>query len=98
MFLINKVENSMKTGDKVIYIKPKHSDHPSPRGINLSPSDLGEDYDYTIKKYWVVIDTDGETVACRTRRGKIIEVDMKDPHLRKATIWERLFQRGKFPN
>lgn len=88
----------MKTGDKVIYLKPKHSTHPSPRGININPSDHGEDYDYTIKKYWVVIDTDEETVACRTRRNKIVEVNVKDPHLRKATIWERLFLRNKFPN
>lgn len=87
----------MKRGDKVVYLKPKHSSIPSPRGINVSPSDHGEDYDYTIKKYWTIFETDGDTIACITRRNKIIEVKIGDPHLRKANLWERILLSSRFP-
>lgn len=94
MFFFSK---NYKVGDQVIYRKSKKSDSPSPNAINLWAESSGESYRYTIKKYWTVIQLDGERLQVITRRGKRHWLNRNDPLLRKATWCERWFREEKFP-
>ena len=87
-----------KSGDPVIYLAAKYSSHPGPRAEDLSPERGGEGYSYTVKKFWTVLASreDGR-LALLTRRGKTRIVDGRDPNLRLANWWERLFFANRFP-
>lgn len=88
-----------KSGDPVVYLINKHSDHPGPRAESVMPEPHGEGYSYAVKKYWRIIDVDshGGTVQVMTRRGKERRVRLADPQLRLASWWERLLLASRFP-
>lgn len=86
-------------GDWVIYTKAKFSTRPGPRAKEISPAEHGDNYSYLVDKFWVVAapETDGSTLLLRTRRGKTKLVEANDPNLHRATLWQRLFYRNRFP-
>ncbi|MFM8223804.1 MAG: hypothetical protein ACKOJF_33300 [Planctomycetaceae bacterium] len=88
---------SLRPGDWIIYCKTKFSPHPGARARNVKPTEHGDEYCYTVDKFWVVagLDSDG-MVLLKTRRGNTHRVTRDDPHLRKPALWERLFYRSKF--
>ena len=87
-----------KAGDFVVYRKRKYSVHPSPHAKGVFPAPSGDEYSYTIDKFWLVITvrTDQQIVVC-TRRGKQLTVPVDDPALRRARWWERFLYRKRFP-
>jgi hypothetical protein len=87
-----------KPGDAVVYRKTKFSNHPGPRAKAVEPAAHGDDYNYEVDKFWVVVKTadDGKVVA-RTRRGKTHMIDPDDPNLRPAHWWERWLYGDRFP-
>lgn len=89
---------SFKPGDRVIFRKPKRSAHPGVRAKAVYPAPHGDDYSYYVDKQWTVVGMapDGSVVVC-TRRGKLHAIPPDDPRLRKATWWERLVLRRRFP-
>jgi hypothetical protein len=89
--------NGIQTGDWVIYRKTKFSTHPGPRAQNVLPAQNGDEYAYTVDKFWIVAEarSDG-TLLLRTRRGKEHTVRPNDPNLRKANWWERWRFRERF--
>lgn len=84
-------------GDWVIYRKTKFSTHPGPRAQNVNPASGGEQYSYTVDKFWIVAEllADGELLV-QTRRGKSHRVPADDPDLHRARWWERLIYRRRF--
>lgn len=84
-------------GDWVIYRKTKFSTHPGPRAQNVNPATSGEQYSYTVDKFWIVAQVlaEGELLV-NTRRGKLHRVSAGDPDLHRARWWERLFYRRRF--
>ncbi|MCY2965171.1 MAG: hypothetical protein NT069_16310 [Planctomycetota bacterium] len=88
---------TIKTGDWVIYCKTKFSPHPGTRARNVQPSPNGDEYNYTVDKFWVVTDVaqDG-SITLQTRRGKRHVVAANDIHLRRPKLWERWWYRDKF--
>lgn len=89
--------NGIRAGDWVIYRKTKFSTHPGPRAQNVLPAEHGDEYAYTVDKFWVVADVrpDG-SLLIKTRRGKEHSVRPNDPNLRKANWWERWRYRSRF--
>jgi hypothetical protein len=87
-----------KAGTLAIYRKKKYSIRPGPRAEDVHPAPYGEDYSYHVDKFWIVdaVKPDGKILA-RTRRGKQRILDSDDPSLRKATWWERLLWKRRFP-
>jgi len=89
--------NSLRPGDWIIYCKTKFSPHPGERARNVAPTQHGDEYCYTVDKFWVVADVDPDgTIVLWTRRGKSHRVKLDDPHLRKPAFWERLLYRARF--
>jgi len=86
-----------KLGEWIVYRKQKQSTRPGSRARATHPAPRGEDYTYFVDKYWIVVDIGDKLVAC-TRRGKHHTLDADDPALRRATWWERLLLRGRFPS
>lgn len=88
---------TFEVGDWVIYRKTKFSRLPGPRAANVSAAAHGDEYRYTVDKYWVVRDVreDG-TLLLQTRRGKQHVVRIDDPCLRRPNLWERLWHRSRF--
>lgn len=88
---------AFEPGDWVIYRKTKFSTHPGPRAENIAPASKGDEYAYTVDKFWVVehCGEDG-TLVLRTRRGKKHTVEEDAPQLRKANLWERWRYRARF--
>lgn len=85
-------------GNLVIYRMRKRSPRPGPRAMAISPELHGEAYSYEVEKYWVVADSlDDGTIMLQTRRGKRHRVAAVDPNLRRASWWERLLYRRRFP-
>ncbi len=86
-----------KTGQWVIYRKSKQSSKPGPRANDVRPTNAGDDYCYTVDKYWIVksIRENGELVLA-TRRGKQHTVSAADPNLRPARFWERWLFSKRF--
>jgi hypothetical protein len=84
-------------GDWVIYRKTKFSTHPGPRAHNVNPARNGEQYAYTVDKFWIVSEVldDGDLLV-QTRRGKAHRVSADDPDLHRARWWERLLFRRRF--
>jgi hypothetical protein len=85
-------------GDRVIYLAEKHSPHPGPRAEAVQPETHGEGYSYRVKKFWVVLEVQEESLVVRTRRGKQRNVSMSDPRLRPARWWEKLLMSARFPD
>lgn len=84
-------------GDRVVYRKTKHSEHPCPRAENIHPFPHGEGYTYCVPKLWLVVDkVDEETLEVTTPGGKRHKVRTDDPHLHKAGPLERLLFRFKW--
>jgi len=88
-----------KIGDLVVYAKAKVSAHPTPRAENVHPASAGEEYTYTVEKYWIVTGVpEPSVIEVMTRRGKRHRLRTDDPLLRKANFFERTFRRGSFPS
>src|SRR3954469_1531611 len=87
-----------RTGDRVVFIAPKHSAHPGTRAEAVHPEQHGEGYWYDVKKYWLVVNvrSDG-LLTIITRRGKERSISASDTRLRPARWWESLFFRDRFP-
>jgi len=85
-------------GDPVIYRVSKSSKRPGPRARAIRPAKGGDEYRYVVDKFWIVGDVrnDGMLVLM-TRTGKrhVVSPDASD--LRHATLWERWWYRGRFP-
>ncbi len=81
-------------GDWVVYRMTKSSVQPGPRAQNITPSEHGDQYTYTVDKFWVVeeLQADGK-LRLKTRRGKCHVVQPGDPNLHRASWWQRLFLR-----
>ena len=90
-------ERQFHPGDWVVYKKTKHSTQPGPRAQHISPAAGGDNYAYTVDKFWVVaaVRRDGQLVL-HTRRGKQHVVSPSDPHLHRASWWQRLLYRSRF--
>ncbi len=85
-------------GDRVVYRKFKHSAAPGPRARFVDPAPRGEEYSYSVDKFWIVVEQkDEDHLLLATRRGKQHVVESSDPNLRRANWWERLFYRDRFP-
>jgi len=95
--MISVMRNGIQTGDWVIYRKTKFSTHPGPRAQNVLPAENGDEYAYTVDKFWIVAEvrTDG-SLLLKTRRGKTHVVPPGHLNLRKANLWERWRYRGRF--
>ena len=88
-----------KVGDRVIYHKAKWSEHPTVRARDLHPAVAGDAYAYTVAKYWTVSAVpDARTVEVITRRGKVHQLRVDDPLLRKANVWQRVRHWRRFPS
>lgn len=85
-------------GDPVVYRKRKFSAHPGPRAVQVNPAPHGDEYAYSVDKFWrvIAVGAGGRLLVC-TRRGKRHTVDAADPALRPASWWERLFWGHWFP-
>ncbi len=81
----------------MIYHKQKSSPSPGPRAEEVVPAPHGEDYTYTVQKYWVVQEVleDGR-LRLTTRRGKQHVVAPDDVRLRRARWWERWLLASRF--
>lgn len=85
-------------GDLVVYRKFKHSSIPGPRAKDVDPAPRGEEYTYSVDKFWIVAELQSDdSVLLATRRGKQHVVECSDPNLRHARWWEKLVYRGRFP-
>lgn len=85
-------------GDQVVYRKSKRSTAPGPRAKNIQPASHGEDYGYSVDKYWRVAQIKDNAVIVVTRKGKVHELSTDDRSLRPARWWERIFLGGRFPS
>ena len=88
----------LKLGDVVVYRKSKHSTHPGERAKNIHPASAGDNYQYTVDKFWIVgeIQSDGRLLL-KTRQGKTHLIEPDDPNLRRVTLWDRLRFGSRFP-
>ncbi len=88
-----------RPGDLVVFVVSKISKDPGPRAHDIHPAPFGDTYQYIVDKYWTVrsISSDG-ALELVTRRGKVHLVRADDPRLRPARLWERWFQRQRFPD
>ena len=91
------VKKEFQQGDWVVYRKTKSSVRPGPRAQNVSASEHGDQYTYTVDKFWIVdqILEDG-SLRLITRRGKTHVVRPNDPNLHRASWWERMCFRKRF--
>lgn len=87
-----------KPGTPVIFRKLKHGSCPSPRARQVHPESRGERYLYWVDKFWIVLEhRDDNTLLILTRGGKRHLLPCDHPHLRRATWWEWLRFRDRFP-
>lgn len=91
------MNQNLQPGDFVIYRKSKQSTLPGPRASNVQPARNGDNYSYTVDKFWIVEEVmeDG-TVIAATRRGKKNEIRSDDPLLKRANLIERFLYRSRF--
>lgn len=89
--------NQWSVGDWLIYRKPKQSPSPGPRAQNVMAATKGENYIYTVDKYWIVTEIldDGQLVA-QTMRGKQHRIPANAAQIRKPRFWERWLLRDRF--
>jgi hypothetical protein len=91
------MQQQFQPGDWVVYRKTKFSTHPGPRAQNVTAARSGDQYAYTVDKFWVVANVlDNGQLVLHTRRGKEHVVDADDPDLHRARWWERLIYRQRF--
>ena len=87
-----------QAGDLVVYTLPKQGPTPGPRARSIYPSRMGDDYSYVVDKFWMVAEVlPNNQVRLVTRRGKYRVIPANDPLLHKASWWERVRNRGRFP-
>jgi hypothetical protein len=88
---------SFSKGDWVVYCKTKFTPHPGRRAREIRAAANGDNYCYSVDKFWVVADVlpDGKLLL-QTRRGKKHVVGANDVKLRRATLWDRLRYRAHF--
>lgn len=91
------MSNSFHPNDWVVYTREKYSRSPGPRAKNINPAPRGELYSYEVDKYWVVREVREKELVLETRTGKLHTLPINDRRLRKASLWERLFQSNRFP-
>jgi hypothetical protein len=93
------MQHAYRVGEPVIFVVSKSSQDPGPRAKHVYPAPAGETYSYQVEKFWTVADirSDGHVVLV-TRRGKQHDVEVADPRLRPARIWERWLYRQRFPS
>mgnify|MGYP003564980155 CR=1 FL=1 len=84
-------------GSKVVYSKDKTGPSPGRRAKEVDPAPKGDAYSYIVDKYWTVRSVDDDVVTLVTRRGKVHEVPLDDPKLRRANLWERILYANRFP-
>ncbi|MEO8270266.1 MAG: hypothetical protein ABI557_11140 [Aureliella sp.] len=89
----------LSVGDQVVFVKSKQSTAPGPRAQQVNPSLKGDQYSYVVEKYWVVVAVhDDASVTLVTRRGKEHRVQLDNPLLRRANLWERFVYARRFPS
>lgn len=95
--MVRATTTKFQKGDWIVFRKTKFSEHPTPRAIEVTPSQQGDGYSYVVEKYWVVVDVleDGDLVVC-TRRGKRHSIKPDEYQVRKANLWDRFFRRERF--
>lgn len=83
----------------MVYQVTKHSSHPGARAKSITPATQGDQYSYTVKKFWRIVELtpDGKVVA-QTRRGKRHVLSLDDPCLRHVTWWEQIVYRTRLAN
>jgi hypothetical protein len=87
-----------RVGDRVVYTRDKYTPSPGPRAKNIIASPNGESYQYQVDKFWVVADVQSNgCIVVETRRGKNHVIESDDTHLRKASLFERIFKANLFP-
>jgi hypothetical protein len=87
-----------RTGDCVIYRKPKFSAHPGPHAQDIHAAPNGDTYTYCVPKFYRVVAVQPDhTIVVRTWRGRQRTLAVPDPALRQAHWWERLLFAGRFP-
>ena len=86
-----------KSGDCVIYRKPKFSAQPGAHAQDIHPAPHGDSYSYSVRKFYRVIGVLAQEVVVRTKRGRRRTLATADPALRRAHWWERLLFRHRFP-
>lgn len=91
------MKQALHRGDWVVYRKSKQGPAPGPRAQAVMACSKGENYAYIVDKFWVVDQVlPGGRVRLRTRRGKVHELPVDDPNLRKAGLWDRFFHGERF--
>jgi len=87
-----------RPGDPVIYRLRKTSVHPGPRAQDVYPAPNGDNYTYSVDKFWRVkeIKESGELLLY-TRRGKERLCDPNDANLSRPGFLTRLLYRQRFP-
>lgn len=87
----------LHAGDPVVFTATKRGGHPERHAREIRPEPHGEGYVYSIDKFWTVTGKRGRQVALMTRRGKVHLVDSDHPGLHRASWWQRLIYRNRFP-
>ena len=88
----------IRPGDCVVYRKQKFSAHPGRHARHIFPAPNGDDYTYFVEKFYRVIAVQPDhRVVVLTRRGRQHTLAAEDPALRRASWWERLLLRHRFP-
>jgi hypothetical protein len=92
------MNTTYKPGVVVVYRKHKVSTHPGRSATDLRPAANGDTYDYAIDKYWRVDEVlPSGLLVVRTRRGKRLTLDPRNPALRRPSWWEWLWTWHRFP-
>ncbi len=84
-------------GDWVIYRKTKHSPKPGRRAQGVMPARNGDEYTYTVDKFWIVMEVrDDGSLVLKTRRGKqhVLPADL--PNLHRTNLLQRWWYRSSF--
>lgn len=83
----------------MVYQVTKHSSRPGVRAESITPATQGDQYSYTVKKFWRIVEqTEDDKVVAETRRGKRHVISKNDPCLRHVTWWERIVYRSRLAN
>ncbi|MCX6179497.1 MAG: hypothetical protein NT163_09080 [Chlorobiales bacterium] len=86
-----------RAGDMIVYHKPKSSFCPGPRAKQVYPLEHGEEYHYVVDKFWKVakVNNDG-TLEVVTRTGKKHRLEVSDPNISKARLFQHFLYRKRF--
>ena len=88
-----------KLGDPVVFAKDKWSTCPGPRAHEVYPARSGDGYAYKVDKFYRVLEDEQDgRVTLITRKGRVHIVDVSDPRLHRASPWQRLRYRNRFPD